>query len=64
MSSKRRLRRKACSGKVAHSTEAAAVAASKALYRKTGEFVQAYRCKYSGKHPHWHVGHWKGGAKW
>ena len=61
MASKRRLKRKACTGKVAYATQSAAVAASRALFKKTHGYVQAYRCHWCSKY---HVGHWKAGTKW
>jgi hypothetical protein len=61
MASKRRLRRKACGTKVKYKKIAAAIAASRAIYKKSGEYVQAYKCKYC---PAFHVGHWRGGTKW
>jgi hypothetical protein len=61
MASKRRLKRKACTGKIKYAKVSAAIAASRALYKKTGAYVQAYKCKYCSSY---HVGHWRGGTKW
>lgn len=54
MSSKRRMRRKGCAGKVKHATQAAAVAHAISLLRKDGESLGTYRCRFCKK---WHVGH-------
>jgi rubrerythrin len=57
MSSRRRLRRRACQGKVQHATREAAhveirrIARTKWAYRPG---LQAYRCPFCG---HFHVGH-------
>jgi hypothetical protein len=56
MSSRRRLRRKACEGKMRHETQAQAVAHAIHLYRKTGEQMQSYHCRFCRR---WHVGHAK-----
>jgi hypothetical protein len=54
MSSKRRLRRKACQGKIRHATEGVAWCA----VRKLGApGMHAYRCPHCGA---WHVGHRRG----
>jgi hypothetical protein len=48
MASKRRIRRKACEGKVRHATQAAAMTALKKLQRTKGRqgLLVAYRCKF------------------
>lgn len=54
MSSKRRVRRKACGGKQPHPDQASAVRHLISLRRK-GEFgLVTYRCPFGS---HWHVGH-------
>jgi len=50
MSSRRALRRKACSGKIRHSTIGAAWIAA----GKTGGDVRPYKCRHC---PGYHVGH-------
>jgi hypothetical protein len=60
MASKRRLKRKSCKGKIAYSDKTKAIAAARSLFKKTGEYVQAYKCRYSD---HWHCGHWRSGSK-
>ena len=57
MASKRRLRRKGCTGKQVHPDQAAAVAHAIHLNRtRIGRArVHAYRCPFS--RVHWHVGH-------
>jgi hypothetical protein len=58
MASKRRLRRKACDGKIRHSTEAAAMRHYARLRYGIGESnVKVYHCGFCGG---WHIGHWKG----
>lgn len=59
MSSKRRLRRKACTGKIAHDRQDALYHAF-LLRSKTGEHVTAYKCQFGN---HWHVGHKSGGVR-
>ena len=54
MSSKRRVRRKACTGKIRHATFADAVAAARSLYRANGEYLTPYRCRFGH---HYHTGH-------
>jgi hypothetical protein len=53
VSSKRRHRRKACTGKVRHRDPAAARAAANAA-RGRGHRVNAYPCPHCGG---WHIGH-------
>lgn len=53
MASKRRIRRKACTGKQQHTRETA-YAHAYALWKSKGETVQPYRCRFGN---HWHVGH-------
>lgn len=63
MSSKRRLRRAKCTGKVRHADEAAAKQAIYKLTRKmTGALghMQPYRCGLCGG---WHIGH-SGRSAW
>ena len=50
MSSKRRLRRKACQGKIRHKTDGAAFYAAS----KTGDGCAHYRCEFCSGY---HVGH-------
>lgn len=56
MSSKRAQRRKACTGKVRHATQEAAVAAIKQLTRTHGwqGYLVPYRCQFCGG---FHFGH-------
>lgn len=54
MSSKRRLRRKSCTGKQRHDTEAQAVAHALSEFKRSGERLEAYRCRFGA---HYHVGH-------
>lgn len=56
MSSKRAQRRKACTGKVRHATQEAAIAALKVLTRQKGwqGYMAPYRCKFCGG---FHFGH-------
>lgn len=54
MSSKRRVRRKACEGKVRYETFAQARSAAFLRSRDTGEWIVPYRCRF-GKH--YHIGH-------
>lgn len=53
MASKRRLRRRGCTGKLAHDRQDALYHAF-LLRRDKGERVHAYRCRFGN---HWHVGH-------
>lgn len=59
MSSKRRIRRKACKGKVRHTDQARAWAALHALERNKGPQgpMRVYRCQFCGG---WHFGHVRG----
>jgi len=52
MSSKRRIRRKSCTGKLVHDRQDALYHAH--LLRQSGEHVAAYKCRFGD---HWHVGH-------
>lgn len=66
MASKRRLRRKQCTGKVGHPDEASAYHVISAIYWKERALtktvglprsvcpLQPYRCPHCGK---WHIGH-------
>lgn len=57
MSSKRRIRRKSCTGKVRHESAAAGWAAINSLHRTRGDQgrMTAYRCQFCKG---WHVGHY------
>ena len=55
MSSKRRIRKSSCDGKIVHD-KASAYIRAKRLWKK-GERVHAYKCRFGD---HWHVGHWTG----
>lgn len=67
MSSKRAQRRKACTGKARHATQAGAQIALRQLRRQHGHTGQlsAYRCPHCGA---WHIGHTPGrngiGSAW
>ena len=54
VSSKRRIRRKQCDGKIRHKTKEDAHSARYSLQKKTGEWLRIYKCKFCGG---WHVGH-------
>lgn len=54
MSSKRRLRRRACEQKASYPTLADAMAHKASLRHRKGEHVHAYKCDFGD---HWHVGH-------
>lgn len=56
MSSKRAIRRRACSRKIRHETEAAARGHIGQLHKRKGwqGHMNAYRCSFCGG---WHVGH-------
>lgn len=57
MSSKRRLRRNACTGKVRHATRGAARAAIASLVRKVQGpvgYINPYLCSFCSG---WHIGH-------
>ncbi len=54
MSSKRRIRRKSCTGKVQFPDLTRATAASIALFKNKGERVGAYRCRFCKQY---HIGH-------
>lgn len=54
MTSKRRLRRRGCTDKVAHADEAIAIRVAGYIQAKYGGVpVRAYKCPFCGK---WHVG--------
>lgn len=54
MTSKRRLRRRSCTNKVAHADEAKATRVAGYIQAKYGGVpVRAYKCPFCGK---WHVG--------
>lgn len=54
MASKRRLRRKACTGKVRYETAQAAQHAATAACRRAHAWIVAYGCRFCGGH---HIGH-------
>ena len=54
MASKRRLRRKACSGKNKYTREYAKEVARRMCKQFPGQKLWAYPCKFGS---HWHVGH-------
>ncbi len=54
MSSKRRLKRNHCTGKVQYPNENAARYAAFLMRKKTGDLILAYKCKFGH---HYHVGH-------
>lgn len=54
MSSKRRIRRKACEGKQRHDTQAAAHVHVVSLWRKDQSKMRSYHCQFCKG---WHVGH-------
>ena len=56
MASKRRLRRKACSGKIAYKTLADAMGARNSMIKRFGlrKVISAYKCEYCGMY---HIGH-------
>lgn len=62
MSSKRRLRRKSCEGKVQHATQGAAHAHVRSLLASQPESgsLGVYKCKWG---EHWHVGHRPGSRR-
>ena len=63
MSSKRRLRRKSCTGKKPYPTAADAQAAVHHLVRSghtRGGFLHVYKCKFA---KHYHVGHAPGSSR-
>lgn len=60
MSSKRRIRRKSCKGKVRHTSLEHADAHRHALSRLDGDRMSAYRCRFCGG---WHVGHTPGAKR-
>lgn len=60
MSSKRRLRRNGCDGKVNHVNHAAALVVIAEMKRRgRGENINAYRCpiRVPNRAPHYHIGH-------
>lgn len=54
MASKRRLRRKGCTGKIRHPAESEAAIHAKSLSKAEGEKMAWYKCKFCKG---WHVGH-------
>jgi len=54
MASKRRLRRKACEGKVRHLDLASAWEAARVAAQRSGDIIHAYRCQHCGG---FHIGH-------
>ncbi len=56
MASKRAVRRRACQGKEAHETYEKANGIA-CYFRRMGEHMRAYRCKFCG---HYHIGHYGG----
>ncbi|MDY7027968.1 MAG: hypothetical protein SVR04_06700 [Spirochaetota bacterium] len=54
MSSKRRIRRRSCEGKVRHESLEAAKIACREM-RRQGEIVRPYHCRFCGGY---HVGHY------
>lgn len=61
MSSKRRLRRRSCEGKVRHESAAGANIARAKLARRDDDRMNAYHCRFCGG---WHVGHAPGSRQW
>jgi len=55
MASKRHLRKKACEWKRSYPTKEAAIDASLALRRRTGDRTNAYRCPFCGQYHHGHT---------
>ena len=51
---KRKLRRKSCTGKIKYINEEDAERSAKAVHRKTGHWIEAYHCVFCGA---WHIGH-------
>lgn len=60
MSSKRRLRRKACVGKIRHLTIQNAEYHAYLLRKASGEYIRAYPCGFCAG---FHCGHFKKGEK-
>lgn len=57
MSSKRRIRRNACTRKVRHATQEGARVAIKVMVKRMGGmlgYMQSYKCQFCGG---WHIGH-------
>lgn len=54
MSSKRRIRRLSCKGKVRHLSAQAGHAALRSLRRRDDDAMSVYACRFCGG---WHVGH-------
>jgi hypothetical protein len=57
MASKRHRRQKACTGKDRYETYEAAAEKARQDCRTYHTRVCPYRCQFSGKKPHYHVGH-------
>lgn len=60
MASKRRLRRKGCTGKNVYD-RVAAESAAWGRRQATGENIRAYRCPFGD---HWHIGHRTAQVRW
>ncbi len=62
MSSKRRIRRKSCDGKVQYSSSAEGQVAIWSIKKNTGDqsLINVYKCQFCKKY---HVGHAPGAAK-
>jgi hypothetical protein len=60
MSSKRRIRRKSCMGKIIHDQQSAIRHAIR-LRRMDNSNMCAYKCLFGN---HWHVGHYARGNPW
>lgn len=61
MASKRRIRRKSCTGKLRHATPAEGQAHITQLHRRFGySLMDVYRCRFCSGY---HVGHSKGGRR-
>lgn len=54
MSSKRRIRRKQCEGKVRHASRDAAITAVRQMARRRDVYLVPYRCQFCKG---WHIGH-------
>ncbi len=60
MSSKRRIRRKSCKGKVRHESAQHAWAHVRALRKRDDDRMNTYHCQFCGG---WHVGHTPGAQR-
>jgi len=54
MASKRHVRRKSCTGKIKYESKEDAVIKTIIIKRKTGEKLNAYKCKFCKRY---HIGH-------